>query len=511
MRIIGIILSLGCILVTRPILAENNPQDMTPAELTTFMHGPALRHGLVLLNQWHTKPPHITALYTRAFTLFEADPQATYAQVMADEQIQQICREHGILHIGGPLLGDVTRNSIKLWMRTVRPASIEVRVMIQGQDRTFGPVETTVESDLSAVIQVTGLEPFCAYPYRVLVDGTSVPILGEAMMTTAPDDRKKDKVRICFGTCPHRWGLGNQTMMDLIRSRKPAAMLMFGDIAVQGRNNHLGLHRADYLLRDLRPAWQSLVSSVPVYASWDDHDYFYNDQAGIPKGYTETDRQGVRRVYTQSWNNPAYGFNDDRGGIFYRARVGPCDIIVVDNRYFRSGEQRSFLGDGQIAWLKEQLLACQGPFIILACSTMWSDYVSNGKDSWGRWDPDGREQIFQLIETNRIPGVLLISGDRHGARGFRIPRAQGFDLYEFESATLGGRKGPPTSLPEWEDVQLYGISDTYAFSEFSVDATLDDPEVTFRLILVDDGKTHYERTFKRSELTPPAFIEGSAN
>ncbi len=90
----------------------------------------------------------------------------------------------------------------------------------------------------------------------------------------------------------------------------------------------------------------------------------------------------------------------------------------------------------------------------------------------------------------------MISGDRHGARGF--------NLCEFESATLGGRKGPPASRPEWKDLQLYGVSDTYAFSEFNVDATLDDPEVAFRLIRVDDGKIHYEKTLKRSELTPPA-------
>ena len=353
------------------------------------------------------------------------------------------------------------------------------------------------------MIEVTGLKPARSYPYRVLVDGTPVPIQGDALITTAPDDTQKETVRICFGTCPHRWGLGNQKMMDLIRSRKPSAMLMFGDIAAQGRNNHLGLHRADYLLRDLRPAWQSLVSSIPIYASWDDHDYFSNDRFGIPKGYTEKDRQAVRRVYTQSWNNPSYGFNDRRGGIFYRTRVGPCDIIVVDNRYFRTGQKGSFLGDDQTTWLKTQLKACKGPFIIMACSTMWSDYVSNGKDSWGRWDPEGREAIFKFIETHRIPGVLLISGDRHGARGFRIPRANGFNLYEFESATLGGRKGPPVSQPAWKDVQLYGISDTYAFSEFSIDATLDDPEVTFRLIRVDDAKILYNKTLTQSDLTPP--------
>ncbi|MCP4455573.1 MAG: alkaline phosphatase family protein [Planctomycetes bacterium] len=504
MRILLRILPVCFALLAIEASAQINGLDLTYKELMGISHGPKLSDGLFLLEQWHEKPPHIKALYSRAFSLFEADRTATYADVMANDQIQAICAEHGIIHIGGPMLGDVTKDSIKVWLRTVKPSRIEVRIEIDGAKTTFGPVSTTPRTDLSGVVKVTGLKPETHYPYRVLVDGEPISILGEAIMTTAPDDAKKETVRICFGTCPHRWGLGNQTMMDLIRSREPSAMLMFGDIAVQGRKNHLGLHRADYLLRDLRPSWQSLVSSVPVYASWDDHDYFYNDKAGIPKGYTEQDRQGIRQVYTQSWNNPSYGFNDERGGIFYRSRVGPCDIIILDNRYFRKGQPGSFLGDEQMAWLEAQLLQCRGPFIILACSTMWSDYVSNGKDSWGRWDPQGRESLFKLIEDHRIPGVLLISGDRHGARGFRIPRAGGFNFYEFESATLGGRKGPPDTRPEWQDVQLYGISSVYAFSEFTINAALEDPEVTFRLLRVADGSTIYEKKLKRSELTPPA-------
>ncbi len=492
-----------CVLLPVQISAQIKGLDMTYNELMKISHGSKLSDGLFLLEQWSEKPQHIKDFYSRAFTLFESDLEATYAAVMADEQIQKICREHDITHIGGPMLGDVTKDGVKVWIRTVRPGKVEVRVKIDGAEKAFGPIETSAKTDLSGVIEVTGLKSSSRYPYRVLVDGKSIPILGKAVITTAPDDSKKGKVRICFGTCPHRWGLGNQKMMDLIRSREPSAMLMYGDIAVQGRKNHLGMHRADYLLRDLRPSWKSLVSSIPVYASWDDHDYFSNDKAGVPKGFTEKDRLGVRKVYTQSWNNPSYGFNDERGGIFYRTRVGSCDIIIVDNRYFRSGEQGSFLGDGQMKWLEEQLLDCKGPFVILACSTMWSDYVSNGKDSWGRWDPEGRERIFKLIEKQRIPGVLLISGDRHGARGFRMPRQGGFNLYEFESATLGGRKGPPATHANWKDVQLYGVSSVYAFSEFTIDAALDDPEVVFRLIRVDDGSYIYEKKLNRSELTPP--------
>jgi alkaline phosphatase D len=285
-------------------------------------------------------------------------------------------------------------------------------------------------------------------------------------------------------------------------------MLLLGDIAVQDRNNHLGLHRADYLLRDLQLAWQELVATIPVYATWDDHDYFDNDKAGVPSGFTKIDKVDVCDVFRLNWNNPSYGFNDDRHGVFLRTRIGPCDVIMVDNRYFRENRKGSFLGDKQMEWLEQQLLDCQGPFIILSCGSMWSDFVSSGKDSWGMWDPAGRERIFSLIEENQIGGVLLISGDRHGARGFRIPRPSGFEFYEFEAASLGGRRGPPATKSNWK-TQLYGIANKYAFGEFSFDASIPDPEVTFRLI-GDDGTVIYELTLKRSQLTPGSKQDSDA-
>ncbi|MHC4249732.1 MAG: alkaline phosphatase D family protein, partial [Planctomycetota bacterium] len=203
----------------------------------------------------------------------------------------------------------------------------------------------------------------------------------------------------------------------------------------------------------------------------------------------------------QAWNNPYYGLGDDGGGIFQHTRIGPCDIIMTDNRYFRQNDgKHAFLGARQMEWLLATLRACKGPFIIMSCGTMWSDYVSNGKDSWGRYDPEGREEIFDLIEKNRIAGVLLVSGDRHGARGFRIPRPSGYEFYEFEPASLGGRAGPPPTSSKW-DTQLYGFSNKFAFGEFTFDTSRADPTVTFRLIQ-DSGDTLYETTLGRSQLTP---------
>ena len=458
-----------------------------------------LAANMKLLNQWGEQPAAVQSLYAAAFKVLAAKQDATYADLAIDPEVQRLCEERGIVHLGGPMLGCVAPDGVKVWLRTLRPAKVEVRVTLDGVDKSYGPVESTPDNDLSVVVPVTGLKPGTTYPYRVLVDGKAIQIPSSAAITTAPSNDTPGKVRIAFGTCFHRGGVGNPKQADQIRIREPAAMLLFGDIAVQDRNNRFGLHRADYLQRDFQPAWQSLVVAVPMYAIWDDHDYFDNDLWGIPEGYTQKDQEGVWGVFRHAWNNPSYGFGDERRGVFFRTRIGPCDIIMTDDRSFRTGKEGSFLGDDQMKWLEAQLLDCKGPFIILANGTMWSDYVSEGKDSWGVFDPKGRERIFDLIEKNRIGGVLLISGDRHGARGFRIPRPSGFHFYEFEAASLGGKDGPPVTKPEW-DTQFYGISGKYAFGEFTIDATVPDPEVTFRLVSSEDGAILYELKLTRSQL-----------
>ena len=95
---------------------------------------------------------------------------------------------------------------------------------------------------------------------------------------------------------------------------------------------------------------------------------------------------------------------------------------------------------------------------------------------------------------------MLISGDRHGARGFRIPRPSGYEFHEFEPASLGYRSGPTVTDPAWT-TQLFGYANIYAFGEFEFDTTKSDPEVTFRLT-EEDNVELYSITLKRSQLAP---------
>ena len=452
--------------------------------------------SMQILNLHGEQPKAVQDLFKASHPILFAKKKQTFAALMQNPEIVRLCSAAGLTHWGGPMLGCISETGASVWIRTLKPAAVTV----EANGKVFGPVQSAEESDLTAIVRVDGLKPDTESGYRVLIDGQPIRTKGHTMIRTVTE--KPAVTRIAWGSCWHRWGLGHP-QMGLVRSRKPSALLMIGDNAVQDRRGETGAARFDVMMRDLTPRWQTFCSEVPIYASWDDHDYAANDVAGFgKKRFSKEDRSNVRDLWLQSWINPQYGFEAERQGTFLKTRIGPADVILTDNRYFRSHTKgrNAFLGKEQMDWLKQQLLESKAPFIILSCGTMWSDYVSDGKDSWGTSDPEGREEIFRFIEENKIGGVLLISGDRHGARGFTIPRESGFTFYEFGGACFGGRIGPPATDPAWTH-QLYGIAAEYAFSEFEFDTTKTDPEVTLRLIH-ETGREIYSTTLRRSQLTP---------
>jgi alkaline phosphatase D len=205
-------------------------------------------------------------VYSAGYNLLN-HKDATFAALAEDKALQERCRKYGVTHLGGPMLGMLTDRSVHVWIRTLKPASVEVLVSLNGEENVFGFVQSTLASDLVAIVPVDGLQPRTTYFYTVWIDGHAIVLPYETTITTAPPPDTTGKVHIAFGSCYYRWGLGNQELADTISRRNPAAMLLIGAIVAQDRRNHLGMHRADYLLRDFQDAWATLVSQVPVYAT----------------------------------------------------------------------------------------------------------------------------------------------------------------------------------------------------------------------------------------------------
>ncbi len=449
-----------------------------------------------LLDSYGQLPENIRQFYFDARSVFSSIPNADFT----NNKIIEAAKNHNLLLMGGPMLGQLNTNGITIWMRPSTSAPITVKVTKLDNTDEKQYIEKSNAPGVEKRIELNRLTPDTEYKYTVYIQEQKI---AEGQFKTPPDVEKEDTFRVAFGSCFHKIGLHNPILVSQILKRKPQAMMLLGDIAVDDRENQVSMHRSDYLLRDVSKPWRELAANVPLYTSWDDHDYYNNDLSGIPKGFTNTDVEAVRKVWLQNWNNP----ENEKAGIYFNTRIGPVEIIMLDTRSCRTNKKReqygSYLGKEQLDWLKKTLKNTKAPFKIISSGTMWSDYISNGKDSWGTWDKKAREEIFSFIEKENITGVLLISGDRHGARGFTIPRPSGFNFYEFEAASLGGVPGPDAMAKDSKN-QLFGYHGTsiIAFGEFTFEPQKDAPTVTFRLI--DQFGTVLEKyTLPYSKLTPP--------
>ena len=459
-------------------------------------HVGSLEIDTKLLDSYGLLPENIRKFYFSSRSIFVEDVNADFT----NEKIINAAREYNLPLMGGPMLGNLDIDEVTLWVRPSTKDTLVVKVnRLDGSDEKMY-TKTSIEPGVEQRIVLNDLSSDTEYKYEVYAKETKV---SQGRFTTAPVSDKNGIFKLAFGSCFHKIGLHNPNLINQILKSEPRAMMLLGDIAVDDRENLINMHRSDYLLRDLSIAWPHLAANIPLYASWDDHDYLNDDLGGIPKRFNVSDRDALRSVWKQNWNNP----KNESPNIYFNTVLGPVEIIMLDTRSCRENDRRgqvgSYIGVEQFDWLKETLRISKAPFKVISSGTMWSDYITNGKDSWGTWDIETREQFFSFIEEENISGVLLISGDRHGARGFTIPRPSGFEFHEFEVASLGGVRGPDAMAKDTTN-QLFGYygTDIIAFGEFTFDTTKEMPSVIFRLIdefgnILEEHSMSYDKLIPR--------------
>jgi alkaline phosphatase D len=144
------------------------------------------------------------------------------------------------------------------------------------------------------------------------------------------------------------------------------------------------------------------------------------------------------------------------------------------------------------------LAASDAVFKVLASPVPWSLDAKPGQaglDTW-RGFREEREQIFDFIAQQKIPGVVLISADRHRSDAWRIPRESGYDLYEFSSSHL-------TNIHTHSIMNgcLFGFNERNAFGLLTFDTQAAEPSVTYQIIDVD-GQAQGALRIDLSQLRP---------
>jgi alkaline phosphatase D len=152
------------------------------------------------------------------------------------------------------------------------------------------------------------------------------------------------------------------------------------------------------------------------------------------------------------------------------------------------------LGPAQKAWLLRAVAASKATFKVVCSPVPWDFRTKgNSKDTWNGFRPE-REEIFSSFEKNRIPGILLVSADRHRSDAWKIERESGYDLYEFNSSRLTNQHVHKTMK-----AALFSYNAKQSFGLIHFDTTLEDPRATYDVVTIDGEKVH-SITVKLSQL-----------
>jgi len=147
-------------------------------------------------------------------------------------------------------------------------------------------------------------------------------------------------------------------------------------------------------------------------------------------------------------------------------------------------------------WLKKTLADNAATFKILCCNVPMAPNVKPGsKDTWDGYSGE-RRRIQQWIAGQKIPGVIILSADRHRSDAYRIDtKIEGmYPLYEFSSSRLTNQH-----VHKIIESSLFGYNEKQSFGRIDFDLKADDPTVKYTIINID-GEAIHSHLVKLSEL-----------
>lgn len=286
--------------------------------------------------------------------------------------------------------------------------------------------------------------------YDALAEQIELPVAGPnvSLDTSAP------LTRLAFGSCNHQ--SRSQHMWAQIAAANPQAFLFIGDnnYGDNGWSGDAGLSTliAAYAKQATTQELNDFRSKVPMMATWDDHDFGFNDG-----GANFAFRDWSETIFETFWG--ASDAVKSRPGIYDSYMVGTegkmTQIIMLDTRYFRSDfdrmpyqeqrpplgsyvpsndPQKTILGDTQWKWLAQELAKPADLRIVVSSIQVLTD--AHNYESWEQL-PLEREKLYRVLAEREESGMVLLSGDRHaGGIYTHTPASSGEALWELTSSSL---------------------------------------------------------------------------
>ncbi len=372
--------------------------------------------------------------------------------------IPQNLTAQSIIH-SGPMVGYSSMREVGLWIQTKSESDVVIKYWNINEPQkkfTTNSVKTEKNKAFTAKLIADNLEPGQLYNYEVYVNNVKVPIEYELRFQTQKLWQwREDPPDFSFvtGSCfyvneeiydrPGKPYGSDYQIVESIYKAKPDFMLWLGDnyyLREADWDSWTGiLHRITHT-RSL-PELQPLLGSVHHYAIWDDHDYGPNNSN---RGFWN--KQKTLEAFKLFWVNPSFGIENE-GGITTNFQWADVDFFLMDNRYFRAPNEladsyKPLLGDKQIEWLIDNLVTSNAPFKIIAIGGQTLNPVTGRGIETYQLFGEEKKKLFELIEKNKIEGVIFLSGDRHHSEISKFERINAYPIYEITSSSLTAGVSP---------------------------------------------------------------------
>ena len=387
----------------------------------------------------------------------------------------------------GPYLGHIDHDSAFVWVRAASPGAFVLEAGVKGEAlslRADGVADA--EQDLTISFELDGLSADTDWVFRVMKGEEE---LGAGSFHTAPALDKPSKVRIAFGSCASERKFPELTTFSQVLKAGCDSMVFLGDTPYIDTTD-LAVQRRRYREFLGHPAVSAVISRVPAWSTWDDHDFGKNDTDGRVKG-----KENSRRAHLEYHAGPPAG--DGSNGIYRSFRRGPVEVFLIDARWFAAtepaesdSEKHTLLGAAQWKWLREGLKGSTAPFKLLTTGMIWNESVRPMKsDHWGNY-PHEREQLFRFIGEEGISGVVLIGGDIHRTRVVRhdVEEWTGYPLVELITSPMGNSVIGSANQPH--PGLLYDVGNSQTFMSFEADSTTSPPHWVARFLDHEGGELY---------------------
>ena len=406
----------------------------------------------------------------------------------------------GMWPVGAPPYGfpivqvhtDDTSAQFRLLVNPLQPCAYEAtttdgrRLPLVVLSSTQNPY---VETEALDHVLVEGLETGRDYLLKAFDERTGAQV--EERIFRALDTRPR-RARFAVASCMMDVLEAFQdAMWNALSASKPEFMFFIGDSSytdIGGGDNakdhwrrHIESRRTFNVFK-----WKRLV---PVYATWDDHDFGGNNVDG-----TLSRKLQSLKAFKAMWGWVPRGPGSLGPGVSGHVDLCGQRFFLMDDRFFRdpkgTAKGRQW-GAQQEGWIMTELAKSSAPAWIMNGGQFFGGYL--GKESFEYDHPTELATITRTLKEIEAPAVL-VSGDVHFSEVMKIEKAQlGYETFEVTSSSILSTTNP---IQDTKKVNPRRLTSTWHHNFVVIDSEARKPgALDFRVRSIGRGvKVYFDKT-----------------